>query len=241
MKTLHLIKINLLMFSMICCTLGCTKEGVIGPRGEPGEMGVDGEKGDKGDKGDRGEAGSRGATGAQGPQGQKGDQGATGPRGATGAQGTRGEDGDTGPIGPRGPQGEQGPAGPRGPQGVPGSANVVYSDWIKVPESPAANAFMISAPKLTQELFDRGQIAVYMKYDNHGTMEIVQIGEGTLFTNEYKIGYRAMVGSIVIAAQNTTINGREFRYILIPGGVSAQIQINWQDYNAVRSSFNLAD
>src|SRR5215217_3270814 len=46
--------------------------------------------------------------------------------------------GDTGPAGPAGPagaagaNGANGPQGPAGPQGDPGTANVIYSDWLDV-------------------------------------------------------------------------------------------------------------
>ncbi|WP_220392838.1 hypothetical protein [Chitinophaga lutea] len=46
-----------------------------------------------------------------------------------------GKDGDVGPAGEKGENGDTGaggPAGPAGPKGDPGTANVIYSDWLNV-------------------------------------------------------------------------------------------------------------
>ncbi len=81
-----------------------------------------------------------------------------------------GKDGDTGPAGPAGPQGAQGPggaAGPQGPQGEPGTANVIYSDWLDVGYDEDTTVIAvgdtlfryfsgIDVPKLTADIASKG-------------------------------------------------------------------------------------
>lgn len=67
-----------------------SKQGPVGPQGEPGAQGAVGPQGEPG------------AQGAVGPQGEPGAQGAEGPQGQAGAKG------DTGPQGPQGPPGAAG-------------------------------------------------------------------------------------------------------------------------------------
>src|SRR5690554_243438 len=63
----------------------------------------------------------------EGPQGEQGLRGEQGPRGERGEQGPEGPQGETGPQGPEGPQGE---TGPQGEQGLPGTANVLTTEWL---------------------------------------------------------------------------------------------------------------
>lgn len=229
MKSMLFVKVCVITIAIAGMSISCTKEGAVGPQGEQGELGA------KGDKGDRGETGARGANGAKG---DKGDRGETGARGATGAKGDKG---DTGATGAQGPVGPRGATGSQGPKGDPGSANVIYSGWITLPSTPSVTSYEIAAPKLTQAIFDRGQIAVYMRVDNHGTYEVVQLGEGWLSSATYKIGYRARVGSLVLTSENTSLNGYSYRYVLIPGGISAQANVNTANYQAVKQAYGIID
>lgn len=131
----------------------------------------------------------------------------------------------------------------RGPQGASGSANVIYSDWVTPPLSTSTTAFVISAPKLTQDIFDRGQIAVYARVDNHGTNEIFQLSEGWInSSSEYKMGYVARVGSITIRSDNTTISSSySFRYVLIPGSISANASVNLNNFSEVKLVYKIPD
>lgn len=72
------------------------------------------------------------------------------------------KDGDIGPQGETGPEGD---VGPEGPQGQPGTANVIYSEWIDTEFSDPINAtgagFDIEAADITQEILDQGTILVF--------------------------------------------------------------------------------
>src|SRR5690554_1682343 len=65
----------------------------------------------------------------EGPQGEQGLRGEQGPRGERGPEGAQGE---AGPEGPQGEQGPQGEPGPQGEQGLPGTANVLATDWLQL-------------------------------------------------------------------------------------------------------------
>ncbi|MBL1409167.1 hypothetical protein [Sphingobacterium faecale] len=129
----------------------------------------------------------------------------------------------------------------RGPQGASGSANVIYSDWI-TPRSDSLT-FFIQAPRLTKDIFDRGQIAVYARVDNHGTYEIIQLSEGWFYTSsEYKMGYVARVGSITIRSSNVRINNTySFRYVLIPGSISTTARVNMNSFSEVKKVYRIPD
>ncbi len=243
MKTYKLMMITAGLIVFILS--GCEK-GDMGPIGPQGEQGIEGEKGDKGakgDKGDKGDTGARGATGAQGPKGDKGDPGATGatgPRGATGATGPRGATGATGP---------QGPAG---------TANVIYSDWMSFQQSQRDTTIdgtylkvnHLVAPRLTQTIIDRGVVIVYWRY----LTTVVQLpytsdaGSGTGPSKASTINFVPKPGVIYITrythdnSASIGFGSIQFRYVLIPGGVSATMgNIDLRDYDAVKAALNIAD
>lgn len=196
--------------------VSCTKEGDVGPQGGQGTQGEQGEKGD---------------TGPRGANGAKGDQGDTGSRGATGPKGDKGDRGTTGPAGPRGATGPAGPAG---------SVNVMYSDWLTM--SRDSSQFTISVPRLTQEIVDRGVVAVYAKEYKGGTL---LLGTHKLPFNAKGAGYiEFSIGrnSVRINATGTMLAGDfQFRYVLIPGSVTAKAGVNLQDYNSVKAAFSIVD
>src|SRR5690606_30967211 len=91
--------------------------------------------------------------GDKGDKGDKGDTGATGPRGATGTTGSRGA---TGPAGPR---------GATGAKGDPGTANVIYSDWITPTWAGSITyqkTFDIDASDITGDILSHGTVLVYL-------------------------------------------------------------------------------
>ena len=231
---------GLIVFTMAGCEKGDT--GPIGPQGEQGTQGDKGQKGDKGDKGDRG------ANGSQGPKGDKGDTGATGPRGATGA---------TGPAGPRGATGATGPAGPRGatgPQGPAGTANVIYSGWVSFQQAERDTLIdgtnlkvnHLPAPRLTQAIIDNGAIQVYMRF---GTTVLTLPYTSRAGSRPNTVSFVPRPGRIYVtrfthdgATPYLGFGPVQFRYVLIPGGVSASLSnLDLRDYEAVRAAFNIID
>lgn len=189
-----------------------------------------------------------------GPEGEEGPIGPAGPQGVAGVNGAPGQNGSQGPQGPQGQQGQQ------GPQGQPGTANVIFSAWTDVVYSlnwitPQVSAgwdreFSIQAPKLTQEILDRGDIVVYMKIEDpvanflNGDVrklaatfhlgEDVETYNYSLRNGQIKLLQWSKEGSRAWSAR--------YRYVLIPGGTSARKQhVNWENYNEVKAMFNLRD
>ncbi len=201
-------------------TVSCTKEGDVGPQGEQGTQGEQGEKGD---------------TGPRGANGAKGDRGDTGPRGTTGPKGDKGDRGATGSAGPRGATGPQGPAG---------SVNVTYSEWLKMPRD--SFQFTISVPQLTQEIVDKGVVAVYAKEFKGGSGEtgfLLGINKLPFYSeNAGYIEFSILKNSVRITSSETMLaDDFQFRYVLIPGSVSATMRLNWQDYSSVKTTFSIVD
>ena len=227
------IKFLVIAIGIIAMSFYACEKGDTGPEGPQGEQGIQGEKGDKGDRGATGPAGARGATGATGP---------AGPRGATGA---------TGPQGPAGPRGATGATGPQGPAGT---ANVIYSGWMSFQQAERDTLIdgtnlkvnHLAAPRLTQAIIDNGAIQVYMRF------------RSTVLTLPYtsRAGSRPNTVSFVprpgriyvtrFTHDNITpylgFGSVQFRYVLIPGGVSASLSnLDLRDYEAVKAAFNIND
>lgn len=160
-------------------------------------------------------------------------------------------EGDTGPTGPQGPagsdgaEGPAGPVGPEGPEGPPGTANVIYSDWLPRPvvsdttvDGTNLTIAHLEAPELSQEILDDGTVLVYMRfssgvwqlpYTSHAggapnTLDFIAQVEDIILTR-----FRHDNGSVTIG---TTV---DFRYVLIPGGVPAGMDV--VDYSAVKAYF----
>lgn len=145
-----------------------------------------------------------------------------------------------GPEGPQGPQGLQGTAGaqgsqgPAGAQGPAGTANVIYSNWLSFQQAQRDTVIdgtnlkcnHIPAPQLTQTIIDRGAIQVYMRFltsimplpytSDAGPGNIASTASfipkpGLLLLTRYTHNNSASIG----------FGSVQFRYILIPGEVSA--------------------
>lgn len=168
----------------------------------------------------------------------------------TGPAGTTGATGATGAAGPAGP------AGPAGVPGAPGTANVIYSEWLDVAYAidtiitfnnvkDTSYYSIITAAKLTADILNKGEIKVYWNLNTAANPYIVPI--------PYNDGFNTIlpyfsVGNIELDASRNfgsgTISGvkvRQYRYILVPGGVPARSMINWKDYNDVKKQLNLPD
>lgn len=156
-----------------------------------------------------------------------------------------------GPVGPEGPAGPQGPQGSQGPEGDPGTANVIYSEWIDLTfEDGAAE---IPADALTADILNSGDIKAYWNLGDEEDPFIVPIpavvpisllvedpaeDQPDVFIDPYYA-----VGSILLSC-NYNFSG-QFRYILIPGGTAARKAgpsvVDWNDYNSVKKYLNLKD
>jgi len=152
--------------------------------------------------------------------------------------GCEGPEGPTGAVGAQGPQGEQ---GPQGPEGSPGTANVIYSDWLRLGDvsSPADTTLLsrnytryhIPASDLTQDIIDNAAVMVYYKL--LGLISPLPFTLAGIGGDEDKLITYAPFepGRLTILSQeldNTAFPlnlNTQFRYILIPGGTPAKAKM----------------
>lgn len=174
---------------------------------------------------------------------KKGDQGPIGPQGPTGAQGLAGNNGATGATGATGAQGTQGPAGATGATGATGAAgtaNVYYSDWFQPTawsESTIAGikhfTFSVSAPRITQEILDKGLVLVYANLNGYNsiiwpTNQVSNLPIILTITTYIDTWVANISLNTVKIDMNCNLNAypsistsHRFRYVIIPGGVNA--------------------
>lgn len=164
--------------------------------------------------------------GDPGPQGEKGDKGDTGATGATGATGTKGE---------------------------PGTANVMYSDWLDLGYSldQASGIYFtqIDEPRLTDEFLTTGEVKVYINLGSAAekVVSILPYRSGnaqiTPFFLDKLIELDANVNASTVTDQTTGAKLRQYRYILIPGGVNirAEKKVDWNNYAEVKAYLGLKD
>lgn len=180
-----------------------------------------------------------------------------------------GKDGDTGPAGPAGPAGPQGPggaAGPGGPQGEPGTANVIYSDWLDVGYEEDTTVIAvgdtlfryysgIDVPKLTAEIASQGEVKVYVNMGTAADPYItpLPVANLVLFGVFININYHFYAEVIEFNSNidaGTGLNAQnqkvwQYRYILIPGGTAARkaagADVDWNNYKSVQKYLNLKD
>ncbi|HEY9560166.1 MAG TPA: hypothetical protein VIR29_05190 [Anseongella sp.] len=161
-----------------------------------------------------------------------------------------------GPIGPEGPQGPQGEQGVQGSKGDKGTANVIYSQWdyLKYPirdtiiDGSHMKVSEILAPKLTENIMESGLIMVYMRF-GATVYALPYISDAGGKPSE--INFRSRAGKIFITrfafddSGSINIGGSlQFRYILIPGGVAAQVRdsgLGLNTYSEVANAFEIPE
>lgn len=202
-----------------------------------------------------------GPAGPQGPQGEQGIAGEAGPRGATGAKGDKGDRGPVGATGARGPQGEK---------GDPGTANVIYSDWIKptnsswnITNTARSKTMDISVPDFTDEIRKHGLVMVYYQTNNGSTFPLPYVTQRWLDGRTAKLYsfYMYHDGKLRIKINSYDIDlepddylydpfpaggakHARFRYVIIPGGVHARTSMplpDLKDYHAVCEYYGIPE
>lgn len=179
---------------------------------------------------------------------EDGEDGAIGPQGEQGIAGLNGQDGNNGEQGPQGEQGET------------GTANVIYSSWIanNFPEPPILDNranFTIEIPELTDEIKNSGLIQVYARRPSGP--DIYAIAPLPIIILEpvneyYSFEYNSFNNNLTIrlaATDDLNINFfiyREFRYIIIPGGVAtsgktSKIDYAKMSYEEITEHFNIPE
>ena len=165
-----------------------------------------------------------------------------------GPQGPAGTDGQTGTTGPAGPTGATGATGPTG------TANVIYSTWVyahSFSDSTVDNSLIsvgyIDVPKLTTTILNEGDVKVYFTYGG-GTFTLPYTSYAGGKTNT--ISYTPMLNKLLIyrftfdnSASILLSQSLRYRYVLIPGGVTARKStgVNWDNYAEVAAYYNFKD
>ena len=165
-----------------------------------------------------------------------------------------------GPAGAAGPAGPAGPAGGQGPKGDDGTANVIYSEWLDVAyEADTLHdgatidtiGFIttIDVPQLDNAILTSGEIKAYVNLNSADEPVIAPIPYFSIFDGVSiepvyylnSIELYSNLDASTITSQG--VKFRQYRYILIPGGVAARkaSSIDWNDYNQVKKYLNLKD
>lgn len=148
--------------------------------------------------------------------------------------------------GPQGEKGPQGEVGSQGPKGDVGSANVIYSDWLKISgdrdstvDGSKLKVNYLAAPRLTTDLLKNSFIQVYMRF---GTTIFPLPYTGNAGSKANTVSFIPMEKKICLTRFTHDNSGTlgfgavEFRYIIIPGGVSARMAspaVDFSDFDAV--------
>lgn len=191
--------------------------------------------------------GPQGPDGAVGPQGATG---ATGPAGVTGSTGSKGDKGDPGAPGGNGANGQQGATGEKGDKGEPGTANVIYSEWFTPSSgnwqkvSDINYTYALEESRITQEIVDRG---VVLAYSRQGTNSASYLLPLTLTTSSSISNYNVGMsfGNVIInflellEPSGQPANNLQFRYVIIPGGVQARVNLDYSNFDAVAKAFGI--
>jgi hypothetical protein len=173
-------------------------------------------------------------------------KGDVGPQGATGSKGTDGTNGTNGAAGPTGPKGADGSNGATGPQGPAGTANVIYSDWTvaknfrdTIADNSQLHAADLPAPKLTAALLNNATVMIYLDFGGGVyTLPYTSYAGGKLNT----VSFWPRVGHFIITrftADNSNSVALstllKYRYVIIPGGISATAVANHVSINNYES------
>ena len=168
------------------------------------------------------------------------------------------KEGPAGPAGAAGPVGPQGPSGPAGPAGQPGTANVIYSDWLDVPFQVVKNSAgdtlswqgSITASRLDANILSKGEIKVYVNLNTAASPTVVALPIdpfvfGFIISPVFQVGKITLIGDDDWGTDVNSSNQKifQYRYILIPGGTTARTSnaINWNDYKQVQAYLGLKD
>jgi hypothetical protein len=159
--------------------------------------------------------------------------------------------GDTGPQGEKGDKGDTGEKGSTGTKGDAGTANVLYSAWLDVAFAQDATSGVffgqIAEPKVTDNLLSTGEIKVYINFgtpDNKVITPLPFVEGDVQITPIYAAGtieIDANVNASTVTSSTTGKKSRQYRYILIPGGASVRKNVNWNNYEEVKTYLGLKD
>ncbi|MBC9796650.1 collagen-like triple helix repeat-containing protein [Sinomicrobium weinanense] len=158
-------------------------------------------------------------------------------------------EGEDGPPGEQGPQGEQGLQGEQGEQGEPGTANIMYSDWIPIDwnvlDGNAVKRMDIDIPQITEGFLDEGGIVLFFVRQTDVVYSVpMSRNNYTLYFLVSGIGHelRFLASRIEGLSGNINVSWiQEVRYVLIPDGIPLQGQSDLNNYETIKSYFQITD
>ena len=169
----------------------------------------------------------------------------------------KGDAGPAGETGAPGPAGANGANGPTGSTGKTGSANFIYSAWMDVTFNAVDTFFeaTIAAPKIVDSIIEKGEVKVYWNINSSTTPAIVSLpyaDRGLIFGAADLVVFPIIPSGTIFLESNYNVGTRpstadpnvkvwQYRYIIIPGGVSARSAVNWNDYKQVQQYLGLKD
>jgi len=157
------------------------------------------------------------------------------------------KDGD---VGPQGVQGDAGQDGVDGIDGEDGNANIMYSDWFTVSSTDWSGiggpriTFVKSAPEITQRILDTGVILVYHRFEGKTRqLPYTFIAGGLNLSYFIELDTLNIEGFNLSSANVGIVLPFEFRYIILPAGVSISgkggIDFTKMTYEEVMDHFGL--
>jgi hypothetical protein len=163
--------------------------------------------------------------------------------------------GDAGPAGETGAPGPTGATGATGSTGKTGTANVIYSAWLDVTFSAVDSVTMgavIDAPKVVDSIIQKGEVKVYWNVNTAANPTIVSLpyyDAGLLLgAPDLALVPFVKLGKIYLYSNynlSSFTSGSDkvgqYRYIIVPGGVTARSAVNWNDYKQVQQYLGLKD
>jgi hypothetical protein len=139
--------------------------------------------------------------------------------------------------------------GDTGPKGDTGNANVIYSGWLNVQYNevvpqPGDTFYTatIQAPKITDSIINKGDVRVFINTGTAAAPEILPLPLSTIiipFVSKGKIDLQAAFDYSTFTAQGNTY--QQYRYIAIQGSVAARSNVNWNNWEEVKKTFNIPD
>ena len=130
----------------------------------------------------------------------------------------------------------------KGPAGPPGTANVIYSDWMDM--SVDSGVIKIPVKELSQAILDGGHVAVYAKeYKGNTLLGLNQLPFTSRHTGSL-LEFRLGLNRITVYTTGSALSNYDtkFRYIIIPGGIfSPDTRSQLRDYNLVKRMYNIPD
>lgn len=148
---------------------------------------------------------------------------------------------------------ETGPQGPQGAQGPAGNANVKNlnifvnaNEWVY---KPGICEITKLVPELTADLISKGAVMVYSEGDANGSWDALP-STSTSANLTLAFGYNIEVGKLNLyvtfdsnsTLPSGTLQNSNFKVVLIAGSArTANPQVNYGDYQDVKTTFQLAD